>query len=80
MREITVQLMSIEDDGMPDMSKLAGRVALISGNNVVSGWPLYPDYSNDKSRWEGNSGIGSNPFRNVSHYLVFEKSVLEYER
>jgi hypothetical protein len=40
MKQIPIIIHEIVVDGLPDMDRLAGRVAFISDGCVVSGWPL----------------------------------------
>lgn len=73
-----MKVLSIEKDGLPDMDKLVGRVAFIFDGCIVSGWPLYPDHSFDKSEWEANDDVGRHgKFIGVEKYVVFDKPVWE---
>jgi hypothetical protein len=75
-----MKIRSIEKHGLPDMDKLIGRVAFIFDGNIVSGWPLYPHHSFDKSEWEADSDVGRNgKFIGVTRYIVFDKPIWDYE-
>lgn len=39
MRELTIKLHAVAEDGLPDMEQLTGRVAFIWDGNLISGWP-----------------------------------------
>jgi hypothetical protein len=75
---MTVKLCTIAEDGLPDMDALTGRVAFIFDGCVVSGWPLYPKYSNDVEDWEADTDVGINgTFKGVKKYLIFDKPLWE---
>ena len=72
---------SITKHGLPDMDKLTGRVAFIWDGGIVSGWPLYPEHSNDPHEWEADSDVGRQGlFQGVETYVVFNKPMWEYEK
>jgi hypothetical protein len=74
-----MKVRTIKKHGLPDMKKLVGRVAFIWDGNIVSGWPLYPEHSNDKSEWEANEDVGRHgSFIGVEKYIVFEKPIWDY--
>lgn len=75
-----MKVKTIAKHGLPDMDKLTGRVAFIWDGSIVTGWPLYPDYSNDQSEWEANSDVGRHGrFKGVEKYIVFDKPIWDYE-
>jgi hypothetical protein len=41
--ELTIKVHEIATDGLPDMDKLAGKVAFIFDGCIVSWWPLVPE-------------------------------------
>lgn len=71
-----MKVYTIEIDGLPDMSKLTGRVAFIFDGCIVSGWPLYPKFSDNKEAWEADDDVGkSGQFHGVKKYVIFDKPV-----
>lgn len=73
-----MKVLSIKKDGLPDMNTLMGRVAFIFDGCIVSGWPLFPEYSHDKSEWGANSDVGLNgKFLGIEKYIVFDKPIWE---
>lgn len=79
-----IRLHKIEDDGLPEMDTLVGRVAFIFDGCIVSGPPLDPvehaDIYNrygwsdteDGILWEANSDVGhTRPFGNVAYWVEF---------
>lgn len=76
--ERDMKIHTIQKHGLPDMEKLTGRVAFIFDGCVVSGWPLYPEHSHDKSEWEADSDVGHHgKFVGVEKYIVFDKPIWE---
>jgi hypothetical protein len=83
MRELTIKVHSIAEDGLPDMEALAGRVLFIFDGCTVSGWPLHvdpQDYSTPYSGlWEGNTDVShGGPFLGVTHWIelpITEQSI-----
>lgn len=75
----TFNIYSIEKDGMPDKSKLSGRLAFINDGDLIMGWPLYQFYKDDgrssetygKDEWEGSEG---GHFYGIKHYVIFEEA------
>lgn len=89
MKTIEAKLYEIEKDGLPNMDKLTGRVAFIWDGAIFSGWPLYdihirypennhPVYGKDV--WECSENRASGIFRGVTHYIIFEKPMYDYEK
>lgn len=76
---ITVIVHEVEADGLPDMSDgaLEGRVALISGDVVVSGWPKLRGPG--EVRWEADPEVGccTSDYTPVTHWLEFPVPVWE---
>lgn len=84
MKEVTIKVHSIAEDGLPDMAVL-GQVAFIFDGCVVSGWPLYsgPDRNEGpySGYWEANSDVGRTvKFIGVTHWVEFPEPVRNYER
>lgn len=75
-----MKICNIKKHGLPNMDKLTGRVAFIWDGCIVSGWPLYPDHSFDKSEWEANNDVGrGGSFKGVTTYIIFDKPIWDYE-
>lgn len=85
---IAVIVHDVEADGLPDMSDgaLQGRVALLSGDVVVSGWPILRGPG--ERRWEADPDVtnggclsgmacGGIMFEDVTHWLEFPVPVEE---
>jgi hypothetical protein len=69
--DIKVKLHSVAEDGLPDMDRLIGRVALIFDGCVVSGWPTGQG-GGGAQLWEADTDVGHNRFlRGVTHWLEF---------
>lgn len=67
--EITVH--AIQEDGLPDMDHLTGRVAFIFDGCLVSGWPVRPD-EDGAMLWEGNGDVANGKlFHGVTHWVEF---------
>lgn len=83
MREVKVKIHSIEEDGLPDMEKLCGRVAFLWDGELVSGWPLTKEcfpYCAKYVHWEtSDDALGHGEFGNVTHWIEFPKPFWEYE-
>lgn len=90
MKEITVKLYDIEEDGLPPEEGITGRLAFIFDGCIVSGWPLYNIHikypGNDfpmhgKDVWEANSDVGhQGKFVGIKKYVIFEKPMWDYEQ
>ena len=80
MRDITVRVHNVERDGLPDMDRLVGRVALLWDGNIVNGWPLSRNDEEGVPIWEGNSDV-SRPgqFHKVTHWVEFPEPLWELE-
>ena len=50
-----MRVFEISKDGLPNMTKLTGRVAFIFDGCIVSGWPLYGVEGHIESEWEADS-------------------------
>lgn len=77
MREVTIRIHDIAEDGLPDMDALVGRVAFIFDHEIVSGWPLHRRDEEDGSvLWEADSDIGRHgPFYGVTQWVEFPESL-----
>lgn len=85
MRELTIKVHTIAEDGYPDMEALVGRVLFIFDGCIVSGWPLHvvpTDYSTAYSGlWEADSDVGhGRPFSGVTHWIELPMTEWEIER
>ena len=80
-----IEIKNIKKDGLPDMSKLKGRVAFIYDGCIVTGWPLkgckedLGQFTEDM--WEGNSDVGHNSiFKGIKYYVIFPIPLFEIEQ
>lgn len=87
MRELTIRVHAIAEDGLPDMDDdaMTGRVAFLFDGCIVSGWPLHvepTDYATPYSgHWEADSDVGhTRPFAGVTHWVEFPAPLWEIER
>lgn len=70
------KLYDIENDGLPDMGKLTGRVAFIFDGCIVSGWPLKGIKNYGPEDWEDNSDVGRHGvFSGIKKYIIFDKEI-----
>ncbi len=76
MTEHKIKVYSVEDDGLPDMDNLTGRVAFIFDGAIFSGSPLPEE--DGGILWQNDEGPISQ-FYGIKHYVVFEKSLWEFE-
>jgi hypothetical protein len=83
-KQFTITVHSIAEDGLPDMSKLVGRVAFIFDGCTVSGWPLGAGEDADGpyiGQWEADSDVGKHgAFEGVTHWIEFPVPEWELER
>lgn len=86
LSKTTIIIHEIATDGLPDMSKLIGRVAFIFDGCVASGWPLlstehpelYSGRNTSEVLWEADSDIGhGKPFAGITHWIEFRDPVWE---
>lgn len=76
-KKIEITLHEIQEDGLPDMDRMTGRVAFIFDGCVVSGWPVRRD-DDDTMLWEGNSDVSHGRlFHGVTHWVEFSVPVWE---
>jgi hypothetical protein len=76
--EITVEVRTIQEHGLPDMENLTGRVAFIWDGCLVSGWPLLGIDNYTIDQWEADSDVGRHGiFGEITHYIVFPKPMWE---
>lgn len=80
MKEITIKVHEIATDGLPDMDKLVGRVALLFDGNVVNGWPLADLDDEGRPLWEGGDVSNGKSFYGVTHWIEFPDPLWEIER
>lgn len=86
MREITVKIHTIAEDGLPNMDDqdMVGRVAFIFDGCIVSGWPLRDGGRSEPDGdvlWEGDSDVAhTQPMGNVTHWAEFPMPIWELER
>jgi hypothetical protein len=78
--EVTIKIHRIDEDGLPDMDALVGRVAFLFDGNIVSGWPLHVDPENDRTaysgRWEADRDVGHHKeFAGVTHWVEFPEAI-----
>lgn len=71
MRELTIRVHEVATDGLPDMSRLIGRVAFIFDGCIVSGWPV-PTPSHDGYAWEADRDVGTHRLlADITHWIEF---------
>lgn len=71
MRELTVKVHSIEEDGLPNMDELTGQVAFIWDGVIVSGWPIDPNIIGEAGWWEPSEDRFGGKVRGVTHWVEF---------
>lgn len=81
MKEVTIKLCSIAEDGLPDTDKYIGkgRIAFIFDGSVISGWPL-AELGYPSGVWEGDSDVSHGQFGGITHYFIFDRPMWEYEK
>lgn len=71
-----MKIHKIEEDGLPDMENLVGRVAFIFDGCIVSGWPLDDEGEVHAGIWEADSDVGRPAaFVGVTHWVEFDQPV-----
>lgn len=80
MREVTIKIHSIAEDGLPDMDELVGRVAFLWNGAIVSGWPIRPEFATTPNTWEPSEDRFGGPLRGVTHWVEFPEPVWNYEK
>jgi hypothetical protein len=72
-RKATILIHSIADENdLPDMDLLTGKVAFIFDGCIVSGWPLDTRGPDGEWLWEADSDVGrTRPFGGVTHWVEF---------
>lgn len=79
MKEITVKIYKISEDGYPDIENnknLKGRIAFLWDGNIVSGWPV----DKEEGSWETDDVGKAGLFYGVTHWVEFPVAIWDIER
>lgn len=86
-QSITIKVHEIATDGLPNMEKLTGKVALIFDGRVVSGWPISHEFLSEtlketgESVWEGDEDVShGESLLGVTHWLEFPDTIWDLEK
>ncbi len=71
----------INEDGLPNMENLTGRVAFCCDGELIEGWPVPGDGETwkDGDVWEAASSFRSGSFSNVVVWIEFPCSFMDFE-
>ena len=81
MKEMTVKVHKVSEDGLPDMERLVGRVGVLWDGEIVSGWPLLdddadvPEEDEEEIPWEPAEDRFGGRLYGVTHWIEFPVSL-----